>query len=64
MQKLKLELTLDQVNLILQALGDLPFKEVYELIGEINAQANKQLSGNSLSGMDRDDPQNPDADEQ
>lgn len=64
MKKIKLELTLDQVNLILQALGDLPFKEVYELIGAINAQANVQLTGNSASVLKEKDPKNKGADEQ
>lgn len=61
MQKIRLELTLDQVNLIIQALGDLPFKEVYELIGAINAQASKQLSSNS---SEEEDLKNRGADEQ
>ncbi|MBK6622480.1 MAG: hypothetical protein IPH04_19570 [Saprospirales bacterium] len=64
MQKIRLELTLDQVNLIIQALGDLPFKEVYELIGAINAQASKQLSSNSSPGLEEEDFKNRGADEQ
>jgi hypothetical protein len=43
MKKIRLELSLEEVNLILQSLGEFPFKEVYELIGKINAQANQQL---------------------
>jgi hypothetical protein len=42
---LQLQLNTDQVNVILRALADLPFKEVYELIGEIHAQAQQQLAG-------------------
>jgi hypothetical protein len=49
MEKLKLELTIDEINRILQALGNLPFNEVFELIGKINQQANDQLSNNANS---------------
>ncbi len=41
------ELTLDEANLILKALGKLPFEQVFELIGKLNQQANKQLVENS-----------------
>lgn len=34
---------LDEANLILKALGKLPFEQVYELIGKLNQQANEQL---------------------
>ena len=44
MEKLKLDLTLDEVNLILKALGNLPFSEVYQLVAKINDQANNQLT--------------------
>lgn len=37
-------LTLDEANKIFKALGALPFSEVYELIGKLNEQANRQLS--------------------
>ena len=48
MQKIHLELTLDEVNLILKALGQQPFVDVYELIGSINAQANQQLKNGTF----------------
>jgi hypothetical protein len=38
-------LTIEEANKIFKALGNLPFTEVYELIGKLNDQANKQLSG-------------------
>jgi len=44
-QEIILKLTLEETNLILKALGERPFKEVYELIGQINAQAVKQTQG-------------------
>lgn len=40
-------ITLKDANLILKALGKLPFEEVYELIGKLNVQANKQLEQNA-----------------
>ena len=49
MQQLNLQLTVDEVNLILRALGNLPFAEVYELVGKINNQANDQLRNNDQS---------------
>jgi hypothetical protein len=38
-----LELSLAETNLVLEALGQLPFARVYEVIGRIQAQAQKQL---------------------
>ncbi|MGB3180928.1 MAG: hypothetical protein WBB45_06040 [Cyclobacteriaceae bacterium] len=43
MKNLTLRVSLDEANLIMKALGELPFKDVYELIGKINDQANGQL---------------------
>jgi hypothetical protein len=37
-------LSLDEANKIFKALSNLPFAEVYELIGKLNDQANQQLS--------------------
>lgn len=39
---IKLELNFEEVNIILKALGNLPFNEVYDLIGKIHEQANTQ----------------------
>lgn len=39
---IKLELDIEDINLVLKALGNLPFNEVYDLIGKIHEQANKQ----------------------
>ena len=44
---LKLKLTIDEVNKILNALGNLPFSEVFELIGKIQQQASEQISDNN-----------------
>lgn len=44
MEKIKLELSIDEANVILEALGSMPFVKVYELIGKIQAQASEQLN--------------------
>lgn len=41
-QIINLELSFNDVNLILKALGNLPFNEVYDLIGKIHEQAKAQ----------------------
>ena len=38
-----LSLSIDQTNLVLEALGALPFARVFELIGSIQGQAKRQL---------------------
>ena len=45
MENIKIELTIEELNLIFQALGERPFNEVFELIGKLNEQANGQLNG-------------------
>lgn len=40
---LQLELTVEEVNLILDALGDRPFKTVFSIISKIQQQAGEQL---------------------
>lgn len=39
---IKLQLSLEDTKLIFQALGKMPFEEVYELIGKLNEQVNDQ----------------------
>ena len=51
MKELKLTLTVDDTNTILQALGQMPFNQVYAIIEKINRQANAQL-GASENGVD------------
>ena len=43
MTTLRLDLDVDDVNLVLEALGKLPFVQVYQLIGRIQAQAQAQV---------------------
>ena len=46
MQQVELELTLAEVNQILDALGDKSYKEVYQLIIKIQQQAENHLQKN------------------
>ena len=41
---IKLELTIDETNMILRVLGQHPFAEVAALIGKIKAQGEAQLA--------------------
>lgn len=46
MQNIALNLTVDEINLILKSLGQLPFAEVYAVIHKIQQQASAQMSAN------------------
>lgn len=43
MQPIQLRLTIDEVNVILDSLGDQPYKAVHQLIANIHQQAQLQL---------------------
>ncbi|MEV4575642.1 hypothetical protein AB0K16_20580 [Nonomuraea jabiensis] len=43
MEKITLSLSIPEINLILEALGRLPYAQVYELIGNVQEQARAQL---------------------
>jgi hypothetical protein len=54
MKEFNLQITLDEANLILEALGNLPFVKVYALIGKIQEQAGQQLNPEDQSnGADK-----------
>ena len=44
MNTIKLNLTIEETNLLLQALGNLPYVKVFELVKKIQVQAQQQLS--------------------
>lgn len=48
-ENLTLVLTVEEVNVILDALGALPFNQVYGIITKLHQQANHQLEDDSLS---------------
>ncbi|ASS49025.1 MAG: hypothetical protein A3D31_05165 [Candidatus Fluviicola riflensis] len=49
MNELKLQLTVAEVNKVIEALGHLPYLQVYELISKLHAQAQEQLSSSPQS---------------
>ncbi|MEU9242404.1 hypothetical protein [Streptomyces shenzhenensis] len=48
--RITLTLGLDETNLVLEALGQLPFARVYQLIAAIQDQAHKQLANQPADG--------------
>jgi len=44
MKNINLQLSIEEANLILEALGNLPFSKVYVLIAKIQEQASQQLN--------------------
>ncbi|AWN81892.1 hypothetical protein [Candidatus Cardinium hertigii] len=45
---IELRLEFDEVNRIIKALSERPFREVYELIGKIHLQSSNQLKKKEL----------------
>ncbi len=43
MKEIEFKVTIDEANLILEALGNLPFAKVYALVGKLQTQASAQL---------------------
>jgi len=43
MQPIQLKLTIDETNVILKALGEMPYVQVHQLIAKIHQQASSQL---------------------
>lgn len=44
-ETIRLRLSIEEINLILEALGERPFKLVYRLVNRIQVQASAQLEG-------------------
>lgn len=51
MKDIRFTLTINEANLVLKALGNLPYQEVFKLVEKIQAQANLQI--NHLNGDDQ-----------
>ena len=43
-----LNFSLEDINIILKALSEMPFKDVYDVIGKINFQTNEQMKNKQL----------------
>ncbi|MEB3362415.1 MAG: hypothetical protein VKI42_09870 [Synechococcaceae cyanobacterium] len=56
-QTLHLELSIEDVNLILEALGEQPFKSVYGLVSRLQNQARGQLQSIPQAEGDAASPQ-------
>lgn len=52
---MKLELTIGDVNMILQALGAAPYGQVYELVMKIQMQAQPQVQAPAPIEIEADD---------
>ena len=52
MKELTLELEIDDVNLILEGLGNLPFARVFTLVRKIQEQAAPQLESADVSRVE------------
>ena len=42
-QEIIIKLNLDELNLVISSLSQMPFKDVYDVIGKINFQTNEQM---------------------
>ncbi len=51
-EEITLRLKPDEINTILEGIGNLPFIKVYTLIGKIQGQASAQLGGDNPSADD------------
>ena len=52
MQEIKLDLAIDDVNMILEGLGNLPFAKVYALVGKVQEQAGQQIKSADVSPVE------------
>jgi hypothetical protein len=51
MSEIDLHISIDEANLILEALGNLPFVKVFALIGKLQEQASQQLRAEVAPAM-------------
>ncbi len=52
MRDLELKVTIDEANLILEGLGNLPFAKVFALVAKIQEQAARQIRGAGAAGVE------------
>ena len=50
-QTIRLDVTVEETNLILEALGALPFSQVYRLIAQLQQQATDQLNSDDATEL-------------
>ncbi len=51
-KQIELKLSVDEVNTILEAMGQMPFIKVFSIIEKIQQQAAKQLNNENTLGVD------------
>ena len=56
MPTIQLNLSVEEINTVLEALGQLPYSRVYQLIGTIQQQAQQQLQPTSAKTDVRNTP--------
>ena len=49
MRELAINVSVEQANLILEGLGQLPFARVYDLVAQVQKQAKAQLNGHTAT---------------
>jgi hypothetical protein len=54
MKELKFNLNVNEINLVLKALGNLPYYQVCTLIEKLQQQANAQLTQPNGSGLNKE----------
>lgn len=52
MEQISINLTLEEVNTILESLGRLPYTEVFQLIHKVKAQAEAQVQANEMRRLE------------
>ena len=50
-QEITIKLTVEKWNVVMGALGKMPFEQVVGVVNEIKAQADPQLAANAASGQ-------------
>lgn len=54
MEEVSLKVTVEEANLILEGLGQMPFAKVFALVGKIQEQARQQFNGEDPPGEKAD----------
>ena len=52
MQEIKLDMTIEDINLVLEGLGSMPFARVYALVAKVQEQASQQLKPANVSRLE------------
>ena len=64
MEQISINLTLEEINQILESLGQRPYVEVFQLISKIKAQAEAQVQANEMRRRSLNTTTSPDPNSQ